>query len=331
MFKNLFKFIDQPLAKVISNVKVRVSLYFVGLTLLIWFLNIIDFWSTMFGLEDYRSLEKFKDPITVLIQSAVFAATVLLFVVGAGGVLTDSVPLSSAAEGEISKVRLELDQLVAQLRGSVDPELVGKKVQSAVDEISKKLELLPKQSVDLSDPDKVFRAARQRLMDDSQRIDRISRRNLYFGIVFSAFALGALAWPLITQSLSVNIGEVGTDPKDVFRWLAQTYLPRFAVAILLQFVGFFFLRLYVANEVDLKHNRNELTNLEVKMMALQLAISFGDASSKKEIVRVLSKTERNFVLKRNEKIISADNSTEYNDMKAVLEQVLRKIPTIKAS
>ena len=67
------------------------------------------------------------------------------------------------------------------------------------------------------------------------------------------------------------------------------------------------------------------------MMALQLAISFGDASSKKEIVRVLSKTERNFVLKRNEKIISADNSTEYNDMKAVLEQVLRKIPTIKAS
>jgi hypothetical protein len=207
MFKNLFKFIDQPLAKVISNVKVRVSLYFVGLTLLIWFLNIIDFWSTMFGLEDYRSLEKFKDPITVLIQSAVFAATVLLFVVGAG---------VNRSKGCLSLARPNVSAAIC-----------------------------------------------------SRHLAPVRR--------------------------------------------------------------IFFLRLYVANEVDLKHNRNELTNLEVKMMALQLAISFGDASSKKEIVRVLSKTERNFVLKRNEKIISADNSTEYNDMKAVLEQVLRKIPTIKAS
>jgi hypothetical protein len=211
------------------------------------------------------------------------------------------------------------------------PELVSERVKSLTVEISKRLESLPQYNVDLSNPDKIFRAARQRLMEDSQRIDRISRRNLYFGIVFSAFALGALAWPLIAQSLIGGI-EIGTDSsKDVFHWLAQTYLPRFAVAILLQFVGFFFLRLYVANELDLKHNRNELTNLEAKMMALQLAVSVGDASSKKEIVKVLSKTERNFVLKRNEKLISAENSTEYNDLKAVLEQVIRKIPSIKAS
>jgi hypothetical protein len=324
MYRDLFNFIDKLLAQVISNTKVRFFLYFLGLTAFAYALYASEFFQII-GLN--LPFSERKDRFTLLILSAVVAAVILLFFFGAGGLLADSVPPSSTPEAELSKIRLELDQL----RNLEVPELVSKRVKSAADEISKTLELLPRQSVDLSDPDKVFQAARQRLMDDSQRIDRISRRNLYFGIVFSAFALGALAWPLIAQSLSANIPEIGTDPKDVFRWLAQTYLPRFAVAILLQFVGFFFLRLYVANELDLKHNRNELTNLEVKMMALQLAVKIGDASSKKEIVRVFSKTERNFVLKKNEKIISADNSAEYNDLKGVLEQVLRKIPTIKTS
>lgn len=322
MLRDMFNMIDRSLAAFISNAKVRFFLYFVGLTAFVYFFNSADVLQR-FGVTPAFPRE---DRSTLVFGSAAFAAVALLFAFGAGGLLADSAPPSSTPEAELSKIRLELDQL----RNLEVPELVSKRVRSAADEISKTLESLPRQSLDLSDPDKVFQAARQRLMDDSQRIDRISRRNLYFGIVFSAFALAALAWPLIAQSLRADIPEIGTDAKDVFRWLAQTYLPRFAVAILLQFVGFFFLRLYVANELDLKHNRNELTNLEVKMMALQLAVKFGDASIKKEIVRVLAKTERNFVLKKNEKIISADNLTEYNDLKAVLEQVLRKIPTIKA-
>jgi hypothetical protein len=174
-------------------------------------------------------------------------------------------------------------------------------------------------------------------MEESIRIDRISRRNLYFGIVFSAFALGSLAWPLLVQSLELatNRGSAaGVDHEtsiEVFRWLAQTYLPRFAVALLLQFVGFFFLRLYVANELDLKHNRNEITNIEGKMMGLQLAKSINDVASKKEVVRAFVKTERNFVLRKNERIISTENLSEYNDIKSILDELIRKLPTIKPS
>lgn len=112
----------------------------------------------------------------------------------------------------------------------------------------------------------------------------------------------------------------------MFAWATRYYLPRFAVGLLLQFVGFFFLRLYVANENDLKHNKNELTNLEMKMMGLQLAQQFGDAASKKEIMKSLAQTERNFILKKNERSASNDVLTEYNDLKGFMEKLVDKIP-----
>ncbi|MBB4359127.1 TRAP-type C4-dicarboxylate transport system permease small subunit [Bradyrhizobium sp. CIR18] len=177
--------------------------------------------------------------------------------------------------------------------------------------------------IDVSSPEKIFQVARQRLLDEAVRLDSISRRNLMIGILFSAIALGVLAWPLIAASFQQAI-----ELKDfsVLAWASQYYLPRFAVGILLQFVGFFFLRLYVANELDLKHNKNEITNFEMKMIGVQLAQSFGDAPSKKEIVRSLAATERNFLIKKNEKTISTEAITEYNDLKGLLEKIVNKLP-----
>ena len=117
-----------------------------------------------------------------------------------------------------------------------------------------------------------------------------------------------------------------TQNFNVLVWAAQYYLPRFAVGLLLQFVGFFFLRLYVANELDLKHNKNEITNLEMKMMGVQLAQSFGDAASKKEIMKSLAATERNFLIKKNEKTTSTEVVGEYNDMKGLVEKLIEKLP-----
>lgn len=82
----------------------------------------------------------------------------------------------------------------------------------------------------------------------------------------------------------------------------------------------------MANELDLKHNKNEITNFEMKMIGVQLAQSFGDAPSKKEIVRSLAATERNFLIKKNEKTISTEAITEYNDLKGLLEKIVNKLP-----
>src|SRR5579863_468990 len=227
----------------------------------------------------------------------------------------------ASQELETSSTLVEVRNQLEKLKDSTS-DRIALGLKKTTEEITRKIEESVTKSADLSDIDGLFQAGRQRLINESSRIDRISRRNLYFGIVFSGFALTFLAWPLVAQTIYPALHN-----EDISRWIAQSYLPRIAVGLLLQFVGFFFLRLYVANENDLKHNRNELTNIEAKMMALQLSKT-ADTASKKEVIKTLLKTERNFTLKRNERTISADVN-EYNDIKALLERLVSKLPGVK--
>jgi hypothetical protein len=182
---------------------------------------------------------------------------------------------------------------VTKLLSTLD-ETTSIRIKEAVLSLREELDASNTAALDMADPDKLFQAARRRLLDEAIRIDSISRRNLTLGVAFSAIALGFLAWPLLAQTI------FPTDPRaiSVVPWVAQYYLPRFAVGLLLQFVGFFFLRLYVANELDLKHNKNEITNLEMKMIGLQLARSIGDAASKKRNHKVVCQYRTQFHIKK---------------------------------
>ncbi|WBU27885.1 hypothetical protein OOZ54_14580 [Rhodopseudomonas palustris] len=177
---------------------------------------------------------------------------------------------------------------------------------------------------DISDPNNLFQVSRQRLLDEAVRIDSISRRNLIIGVTFSVIALGVLSWPLVDAAL----GPEASHSKNVaiIDWLTQSYLPRFAVGLLLQFVGFFFLRLYVANELDLKHNKNEITNIELKMLAVLLSGKSDSPETTKDVISSLIMTERNFVMKKDERSVSMEGSSEYNDLKGIIEQLVQKLP-----
>jgi uncharacterized membrane protein len=295
----------------------------------------------------YRDLE-FRELISRFYTgtgafTAIAGLTALVFYYGVRPLFRDNLlersssKLSSQATEELSDIRVKLEKL----QEDTSQDTISQRLKETTEEITKTIAENIQKTQDLSDPDKLFQASRGRLGQESLRIDRISRRNLYFGIVFSAFALAFLAWPLVAQTLNVvavpypppsNANAQTSEPSaEVFRWLSQTYLPRFAVGILLQFVGFFFLRLYVANELDLKHNKNEMTNIEMKMIGLQVARVLRDASSKKEIVKVFAHTERNFVLKKGERTISSEELSEYNDLKSVLEGLISKIPGARKS
>jgi hypothetical protein len=219
----------------------------------------------------------------------------------------------------LSRRRLrKIDELVRKLQDSTSQQ-----VRELAQEVRAKLARAENALADTSEPDKLFQVARQRLLDEGIRIDSISRRNLVIGVIFSFIALGTLASPLISGLL-----QASPEPADsgVLPWLAHYYLPRFAIGLLLQLVGFFFLRLYVANELDLKHNKNEITNLELRMMGLQIAKAAGDATSRKEVVKSLMNTERNFIIKKTEKTTSTEGLTEYNDLRDLIEKLVSKIP-----
>jgi hypothetical protein len=62
------------------------------------------------------------------------------------------------------------------------------------------------------------------------------------------------------------------------------------------------------------------------VMGLQIAKDAGDAASRKEVVKSLMNTERNFIIKENEKTTSTGALTEYNDLRDLIEKLINKIP-----
>ena len=102
------------------------------------------------------------------------------------------------------------------------------------------------------------------------------------------------------------------------------------VGLILQFVGFFFLRLYVANELDVKQNKNELTNIEAKMLAFMMSSKSSKNSFTKIVVESLARTERNFTIKKGERTISVENDPQFNDLNALLQKFAEKIPSTKS-
>ncbi len=197
----------------------------------------------------------------------------------------------------------------------VEPSEYGKRAKQVVRD---EKEILRNKSSELAD---VFHVFRLRMLVDSDRLKFNSNKNLAIGILFSFFALSLLAYFVVFQPSQVGISYVD--------FALQWYAPRISIVLLLQFVGFFFLRLYVASELDVKHNKNEITNIEAQMMAYAMAREFG-ADGVKPVIEALSRTERNFIVKKDEKTIAIENPSEYNDLRGFVDKLLDKIPAKSA-
>ncbi|WP_224543115.1 hypothetical protein [Mesorhizobium sp. CA16] len=176
--------------------------------------------------------------------------------------------------------------------------------------------LTKNKSTELTD---VFHEFRVRMIYDSDRLKFNSFKNLAIGIIFSFSALSLLAFFVLWQ-------DIDRLNYDYVKYFMQWLVPRIAIVLLLQFVGFFFLRLYVASELDIKHNKNEITNIEAQVMAYAMSKEFG-ADLVKFVIEKLAMTERNFIIKQGEKTISIENESQFNDLKDIIGKLVDRIPT----
>lgn len=154
-----------------------------------------------------------------------------------------------------------------------------------------------------------------RLNYERGRLSGNSRTNLFIGITASLLALGVLGLPLVNPEVLSGSSQI----VDASFW--RQYATRLPVGLLLQFVAFFFLRLYVACEMDIKSNKNEITNIEAKYLAYLITQSDGHEKAT-AIVQQLAETERNFILKKDERTIGVENDSRFNDLKESVDKVL---------
>jgi hypothetical protein len=154
-----------------------------------------------------------------------------------------------------------------------------------------------------------FTRTRRRMIEETERIQRNGLLNLAIGILFSVVALGILGYPLLAKT--------ETSTPDGWIQLFEHFAPRFSVGILVQAIGFFFLRLYVAGEREVHYLRNELTNWEARLIAYSAALATKDAKAMRDNIKELSRLERNLKLEKGERSLNETDET-YNDMRQLI-------------
>lgn len=160
---------------------------------------------------------------------------------------------------------------------------------------------------------------RGRLTGELKDLTKRGNLNLTIGILTTLGAISALFWGLIaTQPNPQETHAVG---------LLRHYLPRLSFAIFIEVFSFFFLRLYKNSLEDIKYYHNELTNLDSRLLALEIAVSTQQSDALTPILLGLLSTDRNFVLKSGASTVELEKvKTEQQYLRSLIDTVSKKIP-----
>jgi len=150
------------------------------------------------------------------------------------------------------------------------------------------------------------------------QVDYLSRNgnlNLLIGLITTVIAVSILFY-LVFAAKDL--------PKDNYG-LISYYVARISIIIFIEIFALFFLKLYRTNLYEIKYFQNELTNIDVKIIALKTALMMKDDESIKLVISELSKTERNFILKKDETTYDLERYKQDKEDNRVLIENLTQI------
>jgi len=157
-----------------------------------------------------------------------------------------------------------------------------------------------------------FKASLSRLSQQIEVLGSRANLNLVVGISFNLVGLVALWSTFFSDEIPASVMESGVAQQ----WLQVSfyYLPRLSLALIVEFIGFFFLRLYLRTLVDIRYSQNELTNVELKLLALTVALQREDKRSIATILDELGGTERNAVIGKNQTSLEIEKERAQSDV-----------------
>ncbi len=137
---------------------------------------------------------------------------------------------------------------------------------------------------------------RNRLKSHIENISRNGNLNLLIGLLITAVAVCLLLYIAF---------EKKEAHKDYFSLLSH-YIPRVLITFFVEIFAFFFLKLYKTNVDEVRYFQNELTNIDSKIISLKAAIWSGEKDTLNIVIQGFKDTERNFILKKDEKTIELE-------------------------
>lgn len=205
------------------------------------------------------------------------------------------------------------DDLIEKLRKRVSQDAAA----SIIVELEVKAASDAKKDVSERDFQERIHETRMRLLDEAKALQLRGNINLLFGGIVTVAALYVL-WTVVSLTLNQSGIKWSEDPWS----LVVHFGPRLTLALFLQIFAYFFLRLYKSSLSEIKYYQNELTNIETKRLALNVALRKDGADLLKEVVTNLLATERNHILTKDQTTVELEKARLEKDQTSKLLKVL---------
>ncbi|MBM1310736.1 hypothetical protein JQT77_11210 [Sulfitobacter mediterraneus] len=171
-------------------------------------------------------------------------------------------------------------------------------------------------------------ASLRRLGEQGRVYGTRANLNLVTGLIFCSFGLFIL-WASLFDITAPNLLNSSTSARniEVDNWLGffQSYLPRLSLVLIIELIGFFFLKLYTRTLDDIRYVQNELTNVEAKLIAMDMAILNNHSKGLSEALTQLAQTERNAIIGKNQTSIEIEKQRALSASEERLMAILPKL------
>lgn len=302
---------------------IEYDMIYSGLSVLLWFkvlaqgiswtAAIVSLGSVIFGylrLPDttFNKIKKQKDelskPYNKENSASILASEEVFFEEGPNSLITSNSGLDKRPNEKIENLIFLLEDIIK--KSQIDTRANKKQALN-------KSEAIVRQGA---------RLTRERLMGEVNSLTRRGNVNLVIGSITSLIAATTL-WMLVA-----NAPQGATE----ITVLIGYYMPRISVAIFIEIFSFFFLRLYKNGLSEIMYYQNELTNLETKMLALEISTLLPSKDSLQQILRDFAKTDRNIVLRAGESTIELEKiKSDQQNMGTLFDTLLSTASSIKDS
>lgn len=250
--------------------------------------------------------------VALLVAIGYFSKSILNFLNNSNRADKDKVKgsgLSSDYINELKEVILKVNEVEKQIeevkQGKVDitdaeKNLILKNIedklrQESNEEYVARLELKIEKNIFEEIFNNQIKNSILRLRDEKSSSFLRGNFNLMIGVMISTVG-GYIAYTFILKL------PTAATTVELFSYT----LPRLSFFMLIILLAFFFLNLYRKSMEDIKYYQNEITNLEAKYLSLQMAKSMNNHKLISSILEQLVKTERNFVLEKDQSTIELE-------------------------
>lgn len=156
-----------------------------------------------------------------------------------------------------------------------------------------------------------------------------SNINLLIGMLITAVGL-YLLWSTVSMidtsnSLKQLAYEGAESNSQFFKNLFLPLAPRIMLVIFIEIFAYFFLRLYKNGLSEIKYFQNELTNVESKLVALELSYLSKNNETMASVIQSLVKTERNFVLENGQTTVELEKAKSESEM---MKSIVNAVPNL---